>query len=153
MRKLILAGLICLLSTASLAESSGSVIGYWRTIDDATGKPKAVIRISENQDHSLSGQILKIYPRPGYDQNELCEHCTGDKHNQRIVGMTVMDNLKPDPENGSRYVKGSILDPHNGKIYHCNVLLTEDGKQLQVRGYLGIPLFGRSQTWIKINEA
>jgi uncharacterized protein (DUF2147 family) len=135
-----------------LADES-SVVGYWRTIDDVTGKPKAVIRITESQDHTLRGQILKIFPRPGFDQNEVCSHCEGDKHNQRIVGMTVMNNLKLDTDNQNLYTKGSILDPNNGKTYHCNVLLTQNGQQLEVRGYLGIPLFGRSQTWLRVDSA
>lgn len=150
MRKIVAACLSFLGMTSVFAAADSGVLGYWRTIDDATGKPKAIIRITENQDHSLNGQILKIFPRPGYDQNEVCEHCEGDKHNQRIVGMTVMNNLKPDPDNVNRYVKGSILDPNNGKTYHCNVLLSSNGQQLQVRGYLGVPLFGRSQTWMKV---
>ena len=143
---------LMLMSLPVLAEESG-VAGYWRTIDDVTGKPKAIIKISEAQDHTLRGQILKIFPRPGYDQNEVCAQCEGDKHNQRIVGMTVMNHLKPDTENQNLYTKGSILDPNNGKTYHCNVLLTQNGQQLEVRGYLGIPLFGRSQTWVRVNSA
>lgn len=142
-----------LFSTAfSVFADTPSVLGYWRTIDDVTGKPKAVINITQASDHRLQGQILKIYPRPGYDQNEVCEACHGRLHNQRIVGMFVMNDLQPDPKNQTRYVKGNILDPTNGKTYHCNVTLTGNGQQLDVRGYLGIPLFGRSQTWVRVGE-
>lgn len=144
--------LLCVASLPVFAADTG-VDGYWRTIDDVTGKPKAIIHISESQDHTLTGKILKIFPRPGYDQNEVCAACEGDKHNQRIVGMTVMNQVKADPDNKNLYTKGSILDPNNGKTYHCNVLLTQGGQQLEVRGYLGIPLFGRSQTWVRVNSA
>lgn len=138
--------------TFSVWADTPSVLGYWRTIDDVTGKPKAVINITEEADHTLHGQILKIFPRPGYDQNEVCEACHGTQHNQRIVGMVVMNDLKPDPKNQTRYIKGNILDPTNGKTYHCNITLTGNGQQLDVRGYLGIPLFGRSQTWVRVGE-
>lgn len=149
---LCLAFLLSVISFPLLAAET-SVEGYWRTIDDVTGKPKAIIKISESPDHTLRGQILKIFPRPGFDQNEVCAACEGDKHNQRIVGMTVMNQVKADPDNANLYTKGQILDPNNGKTYHCNVLLTQGGQQLEVRGYLGIPLFGRSQTWQRVNSA
>lgn len=152
MKNCLLFAALMLVSLSVLADESG-VVGYWRTIDDVTGKPKAIIKISESQDHTLRGQILKIFPRPGFDQNEVCAQCEGDKHNQRIVGMTVMNQLKLDKDNEHLYTQGSILDPNNGKTYHCNVLLTQNGQQLEVRGYLGIPLFGRSQTWVRVNSA
>ncbi len=132
------------------AADQADVTGYWRTIDDVTGKPKAIINITRADDNSLRGQILKIYPRPGYDQNEVCAACQGNKHNQRIVGMFVMDKLKADAKNQGRYINGNILDPMNGKTYHCNVLMTGKGQQLEVRGYIGIPLFGRTQTWVRV---
>lgn len=151
--RFLVALLLCVASLPVFAADSSGVDGYWRTIDDVTGKPKAIIKISESEDHTLTGKILKIFPRPGYDQNEVCAACEGDKHNQRIVGMTVMNHVKADPDNQNLYTKGSILDPKNGKTYHCNVLLTQGGQQLEVRGYLGIPLFGRSQTWVRVNSA
>lgn len=142
-------GLACVALPLYAADQT-DVTGYWRTIDDVTGKPKAIINISRASDNTLRGQILKIYPRPGYDQNEVCAACQGDKHNQRIVGMFVMDKLKIDAKNQSRYTNGSILDPMNGKTYHCNLLMTGKGQQLEVRGYIGIPLFGRTQTWVRV---
>ena len=45
---------------------------------------------------------------------------------------------------------GSILDPDNGKTYRCKIRLTNGGKNLDVRGYVGISLFGRTQTWNRI---
>lgn len=132
-----------------LSYAANSPIGYWRTIDDATGKPKGIVQIWSSADNVLHGRILKIWPRPGADQNELCTACQGDKHNQRIVGMVILENLKPNEKNPNEWSGGQILDPKNGKTYNCNIQLSNDGAQLKVRGYIGLPLFGRSQTWLK----
>ena len=92
------------------------------------------------------GKIIKIYPRPGHDQNPLCTACEGERHNQRIVGMRIMEKLQQNKKNMNAWTDGKILDPNNGKVYNCNIQLIENNKKLQVRGYLlGLPLFGRSQ--------
>lgn len=128
-----------------------SPIGYWKTIDDVTGEPKAIIQINNTPQHTVYGRIIKIYPRPGYDQNELCTACEGVRHNQPIVGMIVLQGLKQSRDHQNEWQGGDILDPKNGKLYHCYIRLAEDNSKLHVRGYIGLPLFGRSQTWIRVS--
>ena len=130
-----------------------SPIGYWKTIDDVTGKPKAIVQISEAKDKTLVGQILKIYPEPGFDQNETCAACPGSKHNQRIVGMTILEGLAQNTDQANEWNNGKILDPKNGKEYRCLIQTVDNGQKLNVRGYIGIALFGRSQTWIRVKDA
>lgn len=130
----------------------GSPIGLWKTIDDVTGKPKAIVQIWERSDKQLFGRILKIFPQPGHDQNTLCTACEGEKRNKRIVGMTIMENLKKSKQNTHEWENGKILDPKNGKTYNCLIRLTDGGKKLNARGYVGIPLFGRTQTWVRVND-
>jgi len=135
----------------AIAATNASPVGLWKTIDDVTDKPKAIIHITEAQDHTLQGSIVKIFPRPGHDQNELCSACKGLKHNQRIVGMTILEGLRPDHKSPGYWKGGKILDPKNGKTYHSTLQLVDD-KTLSVRGYVGIPLFGRSQTWHRVSS-
>jgi uncharacterized protein (DUF2147 family) len=52
-------------------------------------------------------------------------------------------------KDGDEYVGGEILDPDNGKVYRSKVRLIDDGKKLSVRGYIGVPALGRSQTWVR----
>lgn len=149
-KSLILFALIAgfLTANAFALTPSTSPVGYWKTIDDVTHKPKSIVRIWEDQNHILMGQVVKIFPSPGKDQAELCAACKGDKHNQPIVGMVILSGLKA---NEHQWNSGEILDPENGKTYSCAAKLAQNGKQLNVRGYIGLPLLGRSQTWERVD--
>lgn len=137
-----------LLPLTNAFAANNSPLGYWKTIDDVTGKQKSIVKIYESGG-ALYGQVTRIWPRPGYDENEVCSACTGSRHNQKIVGMVIMEGLKQDSSNPSQWTGGTIMDPLNGKFYRCTITLTNNGSQLNVRGYIGISLFGRSQTWIR----
>jgi uncharacterized protein (DUF2147 family) len=50
---------------------------------------------------------------------------------------------------GEEFVDGDILDPESGSIYRCKFRLEENGKRLNVRGFIGLSLFGRTQTWLR----
>lgn len=134
------------------AAANNSPVGLWKTIDDVTGKPKAIIEITETAQHTLQGTVVKIFPIEGHDQNELCAACKGPKHNQKIVGMTVLEGLRADKNDANRWGGGEILDPKNGKTYHSTVQLTDGNQKLNVRGYIGMPLFGRTQIWHRVND-
>ncbi|NVM79293.1 uncharacterized protein (DUF2147 family) [Duganella sp. SG902] len=122
-----------------------SPAGLWKNIDDETGKPKALIRITENNG-VLTGQIEKLFREANEDQNPKCDKCEGARKDQPIVGMTILSNLKKD---GDEYAGGEILDPNNGKVYKSKLRLADGGKKLNVRGYIGVPMLGRSQTWVR----
>lgn len=127
-------------------------VGYWKTIDDVSGKPKAVLQILKTENQQLYGRILKTFPENNKEPAELCTHCPGERHNRPIVGMIILENLKQDNSNGTQWSGGQILDPKSGKIYHCTLKVIDNGQKLSVRGYIGLPLFGRSQTWLRITD-
>ena len=119
-----------------------SILGKWKTIDDITGKEKGVVEIYEHKG-KVYGKIIEIFE---VDKKHLkCDKCEGEDHNKPILGMNIIKGLK---KNGDVYDGGKIIDPKNGKSYHCKVTL-EGKDKLIVRGYIGISLFGRSQTWIR----
>jgi uncharacterized protein (DUF2147 family) len=135
------------------AATTNSPVGLWKTIDESTKKPKAIMQIWESPTKVLSGRVLRIFPLPGFDQNELCTACEGEKHNKRIVGMVIMENLKQNTENPLEWTGGKILDPKNGKTYNVSIQVVDNGQKLNVRGYIGMPLFGRTQTWLSVAKA
>jgi uncharacterized protein (DUF2147 family) len=122
-----------------------SPVGLWQNIDDESGKPKALIRITETNG-VLQGQIEKLFRAPNEDQNPKCEKCTDARKDKPVVGMVILTGLKKD---GDEYSGGEILDPNNGKVYKSKLELTEGGKKLKMRGYIGMPMLGRTQTWIR----
>lgn len=131
-----------LLTTSGFAQTTP--VGRWKTIDDETNKPKSIVEIFE-KDGLLYGKIEKLFRKPDEDQNPKCEKCTGDKKDQIVIGMQILNGLKKDSD--SVWSDGEILDPNNGKTYSCKVTLIEDGKKLKVRGFIGFSLLGRTQIW------
>jgi uncharacterized protein (DUF2147 family) len=146
MRTFIKATLIAaVLALPSAWAQNNSPIGLWKTIDDGTGKPKSLVRITENNG-VLSGKIEKLFREPSEDQSPKCDKCEGANKDQPVLGMTIINGLKKDDDSWSG---GTVLDPHNGKTYKAKITMKDDGKKLEMRGYIGMPLLGRSQTWLR----
>ncbi len=124
---------------------STSPIGLWKSIDDRTGKPTAIIRITEIEGR-FQGRIEKVFPEPGESANPVCSECKGELRDQPIVGMTILSELR---RVGDEYTEGRILDPDNGKLYRCTMRLSDGGNRLNIRGYIGIQLLGRTQVWLR----
>lgn len=138
-------GALCATLAASAFAQAATPVGTWQTIDDKTGKPKAIIQINEDGGGQLSGKVLR-------GVNELsgpeprCTACTDDRKDQPIKGMTIVTGMRQD---GDTWDGGQILDPENGKLYKCKMRLEDGGQKLVVRGYIGVSLLGRSQTWVR----
>ncbi|RJF99582.1 DUF2147 domain-containing protein [Noviherbaspirillum saxi] len=138
------------IAIAALAGSAAwaqdaSPVGLWKTIDDETGKPKSLVRITDNGGE-LRGRIEKLFPEAGAEPNPKCDKCEDARKDQPIVGMTIITGMKKD---GNEYNGGQILDPGNGKVYKSKMSLNDGGKKLDVRGYIGVPMLGRTQTWVR----
>jgi uncharacterized protein (DUF2147 family) len=136
--------LTCCLPALALAQDA-TPVGLWKNIDDITGKPKALIRITDTKGE-LRGQIEKLFLAPGADPNPRCELCHGANKDQPVIGMVFMSGLR---KSGNEYTGGEILDPDDGKVYRSKLTLVDGGKKLNVRGYIGVPMFGRSQIWVR----
>lgn len=138
----------CVLSVVH-ASSMSSPIGYWKIIDDLTGKPKSIVQIWKTNDQLLMGKVVKIFSPLGHHYSSfICTHCSGLQHNQPVVGMLVLNGLKAKDH---QWEEGSILDTDNGRTYSCALRLSDNGKKLKVQGYIGLPLFGRSQIWERVD--
>ncbi len=139
----------CCGSTIGYGADLKSPIGYWSTIDDATGEAKSIVEIKKNSMGELVGSVVKILKTDGDPETKRCEKCKGRRKNQRIKGMTILWGLKPE---GDYWAGGEILDPSTGDIYRVQLSLDETDQKLYVRGYLGISLFGRTQTWQRMQD-
>ena len=141
MKKIALA--LGLLGFTVLANAADPLNGtVWKTIDDETKQPKAIVAFTEQKNGTLSASIQKILT-PG--EENACTHCEGPYKNKPLKGVTIVHGLKN--VGGNKYENGSILDPKNGKTYSLKGELA--GNQLKLRGYIGIAALGRNQTWIR----
>ncbi|MEN7528450.1 MULTISPECIES: DUF2147 domain-containing protein [unclassified Cupriavidus] len=133
------------MAASAMAAAQATPAGTWHTIDDTTGKPRGVIEITE-KDGVYSGKLVKsLVPTEG--KPSTCEKCTDSRKDQPIIGMTILTGLKKTGDN--EWTGGEILDPEAGKLYKCKMSLADDGKTLNVRGFIGISLIGRTQSWIR----
>ncbi len=122
-----------------------SPTGLWITIDDASQKPLSQVKISET-DGVWTGMIVKLLD-PKDAPDSVCDACTDERKGKPVMGMAILRNLRKD---GDRWSGGDIMDPNNGKVYRVQIIPSADHKSLSVRGYIGTPLFGRSQIWKRV---
>lgn len=138
--------LILVLISFSLLADVMSPVGRWKTIDDATGEEKSIVRIWI-EDGVLFGKIDSLFIKEGEDPHPICDECKGENKDKPVLGMVIVWNM----EQGKEYWQGGkILDPENGKVYGCKLKVIEEGKKLEMRGFLGISLLGRTQYWIRV---
>ena len=130
------------LGGAASAQTSDSITGLWKTFDDETNQPAALVQIIE-KNGVFSGSITKILDTSG---PSTCEKCTDSRKGKPILGMEILSGLK---KTGESYSGGQILDPDDGEIYKAEMKLKDQGAKLDLRAYIGIPLLGRTQTWIR----
>jgi len=135
-----------LLSQAAHAQMSP--VGLWRSIDDESKQPKAEIRISQNAAGGLSGVVERsLQNNPNTEPN--CNLCTDDSKDKPKIGMEIIRGGQQS-DGKAVWEGGRILDPENGKNYSLRLTPIDGGKKLEVRGFIGAPILGRTQTWIRV---
>jgi uncharacterized protein (DUF2147 family) len=125
----------------SQAAGSQSPIGLWKTFDEKTQQPRALVRIYL-QDGKYFGRIEQSFT-PGAE-TRVCSVCADLRKDQPIIGLLIIRNMSL---RDGEYSGGDILDPDSGSVYRCKFHLDNDGTVLTVRGFIGFSLFGRSQIW------
>jgi uncharacterized protein (DUF2147 family) len=142
----LLAAPALLFSGAALAQAKDSPVGLWKTIDDETKAAKSIVRITE-KDGVLSGKIEKIIDPAKADAK--CTLCADDRKDKPVQGMVILTGLK---KSDTEWADGQILDPNSGKIYKAKAKVIDDGKKLEMRGFIGIALLGKTQVWLREEE-
>ena len=116
-----------------------TVLGYWRTPGGA------VIRIAPC-DHLLCLEIARL---------AAGNHSLTDTHNpnprlrrRRLCGLRIGAGfLEADPQHARG---GHLYDPKSGRTYKGE--MTAEGNLLRLRGYVGLPIFGRTETWVRAGK-
>ena len=131
-----------------VAHAQMSPVGLWRSIDDESKQPKAEIRISQNAAGGLSGVVERsLQNNPNTEPN--CNLCTDDRKDKPKIGMEIIRGGQQS-DGKAVWEGGKILDPENGKNYSLRLTPIDGGKKLEVRGFIGAPILGRTQTWIRV---
>lgn len=135
--------LLCLFIAGLFSAQSQSVVGKWKTFDDGTGEAKSIVEIIE-KDGKIYGKVMEILNPE--KRHAKCQNCSGEDKDKPVLGLTIIKGLSKE---GTTYSNGKILDPNNGKLYKCTISLDEHDK-LNVRGYIGVSLLGRTQIWSRV---
>lgn len=138
--RLLLSFFVMMLFTFTI--SAQGITGVWETIDDESGEPKSHIKIYE-KDGMFYGRVVKLLPAA---TTSTCDGCAGDMNGKSLLEIDIVQGMKPYKD---YYSYGTITDPGGGKEYSCNI--TRNGDKLDVRGYIGFSLLGRTQVWHKVN--
>lgn len=144
MKKLLFFTLTIMAFAGSDLLAQNTIFGKWKTIDDDSGEAKSIVEIYE-KDGKAFGKVTKIFRAD--KQDAVCNECDEDdpRKGEKILGMVILKNMEKD---GDEWTDGKILDPNSGTEYKCNMWI-EDGK-LNVRGYVGFSLLGRTQEWERV---
>lgn len=121
--------------------------GLWQQVDER-GQSQGWFLIGE-RNGVYEGKIAKMFSQPGDPPNPTCDQCEGEQRGAPWLGLTIITGMK---RSGLKYEGGRILDPRNGSVYRALMRISPDGQTLTVRGYLGVSLLGRDQTWVRLPE-
>lgn len=151
---LVIAGAVAMASPAAAqaqrpAGGPPSAVGLWEQVGD-DGRVSGWFQIYDRGDGIYEGKLVKMFHRPGEPTNPICTRCPGEQRNQPTLGLTLIKGMKRE---GNSFVNGSILDPRDGNVYNARMDLSPDGQRLMMRGFLGIELFGQTQTWRRLPES
>ena len=134
-----------LLALSFSASAQETPVGTWTTIDDETNQPKSTVEIYETRNGSLAGRVVEVL-QSVQGENPVCKECDGERKNQPIEGMVIIWGVSRD---GDTWEGGKILDPASGKVYSVKMRPVEGGEKLEVRGFMGFSLLGKTQTWVR----
>lgn len=132
----------CLFGSLLAYADGSSPVGRWKAFDEDTGEPTAIIEIQQ-QGGALYGWVDKLLEQQKNEEPPRCTECEGELKNAPVIGLRFIQNMQHEDDDW----RGHILDPETGKIYNATMSVVEGDQKLEVRGYIGIPLLGRTQIW------
>lgn len=128
-------------SFAPKAENPDAILGIW-----LTGSGKARIKIYKDKDQKYYGRIVWLREPKYEDGTNKVDRNNPDDAKKKTPLMGLINLRSFVYEGNNIWVDGFIYDPENGSDYNCKMELT-DNNTLEVRGFIGISLFGRTDVW------
>lgn len=141
----IFVAIVILLSFNVFSQNNGDdIIGTWLT----SGKEPAKIQIYKSGGKFYGKIIWLKNPTENGQQRVDGNNPDETKRKNPIIGLVILTGFKFDGD--EEWKGGDIYDPESGKTYSSYIYLN-DNNTLKVRGYVGISLFGRTETWTRTN--
>ena len=143
MKKIFLSLLILIGFTFSAAAQKLSPLGVW-----TNEEKEATFEIYQCGD-KLCGKIVSLTkPLDANGKPKTDTENPDPKLRSRPrLGMVFMTGFEYDEDN--KWDDGKIYDPKSGKTYSCYMKM-EGPNTMEVKGYIGFSLIGRSQTWTRV---
>lgn len=132
-----------IIATRPVLAASAEPVGQWYAEGGA-----AVVEIAPCDDR-LCGRVVWLHSPLGEDGCKLRDKNNPDLalRKRPLIGLQILDGLVASDH--VSWTGGTIYDPVSGNTYRCRLEL--DGHdRLRLRGYVGIPLIGRSTTWTRV---
>jgi uncharacterized protein (DUF2147 family) len=144
-RRLALAAALAVAATARASGAVGapSAVGFWVTQDG-----QSVVQIAECA-NGLCGTLVGL--RHDHAPGEIPKDVKNPdpaKRSAPLCGLLMMGSFQPAAGEGGKWKDGWVYDPEGGRTYSGQVTL-EGANSLKLRGYVGIPMFGRSESWTR----
>jgi len=134
-------------STAN-AQIADDILGDWFN-QDGTAKIHVFKAVNGKFKGKFYGKIVWLKdPNKNGKPKEDEKNPIATKRNQEIIGLVILNNFSFNI-NDKVWSEGTIYDPNNGKTYNCTMKIS--GDKLNVRGYVGISMLGRTAVWTKAN--
>ena len=149
MRRLALLLLLVICPALADEPPAATPIGLWETPEGKGGRAHVKIEPCEGK---LCGRIVWLELPNDKEGRPRTDRRNTDAalKDRPILGLPLLSGFVPDPERADRWIEGRIYNPEDGEVYRCTMTLGPNGT-LDVRGYVGLPMLGRSQTWKRVN--
>ncbi len=140
LRSVLLLVLLCIVSGVAMAQDAIERVWY-------NQEKTAKVQVFKATDGKYYGKIVWLKEpnneegKPKVDKNNPDKAKKGTP----LMGLQLLKGFKKDGD--TEYEDGTIYDPKNGKTYSCKI--NRKGETLEVRGYVGISLIGRTTIWTK----
>src|SRR3954470_15241847 len=141
--------LLLALLVVGAGEAADPLAGDW-----VTGDGKAHVRLALAADGKTETGTIVWLQSPNDDSGKPRQDDQNPDAALRarpILGLTIVTGLAPDGDEA--WDDGRIYDPMSGKTYRCKAKLAKDGGSLRFRGYIGVSLLGRSETWTRVQPS
>lgn len=125
--------------------SADALLGTW-----LTGSQKAAVTVYKTGDKYFGKISWLKNPNDENGKAKVDKNNQDDKKKTApLMGLNLLKDFVFDGE--TKWEKGTIYDPENGKTYSCKITMVDNDK-LDVRGFVGISMLGRTQVWIRIPD-